>query len=198
MKINSYYIISIFLTFSCALFAQEEGDMKITTETVAVKKNKKIRPYEPLAPAKAAFYSAVLPGLGQAYNKQYWKIPIVYGALGAGIYFYADNTKKYNEVRDIFKRRLAGFRDDRFIDPVTGAERVTNDGLIALQRRFRRDQELSLLVTAGLYVLNIIDANVAAHLQQYNVSDDLSLKPQIQFDEFNYKPNYGLTLNYSF
>ena len=56
----------------------------------------------PLAPAKAAFYSAILPGLGQAYNKRYWKIPIVYAALGAGVYFIIDNNKKYNDYRDIY------------------------------------------------------------------------------------------------
>ncbi len=197
MKIKSYYILFIAVFFSITLSAQENEDLKITTEDVAVKSNKKIRPYNPLAPAKAAFYSAVLPGLGQAYNKQYWKIPLVYGALGAGAYFYIENTNNYNEIRDIYKRRLAGFRDDRFIAS-DGTELVTEEGLISLQRRYKRDQELSVLVTVGLYVLNIVDANVAAHLQQYNISKDLSLKPQIQFDQFDYKPNYGLTLNFNF
>ena len=69
---------------------------------------------DPLRPAKSAFYSAVLPGLGQAYNKKYWKIPIVYGALGAGIYFYKKNDTDYNRYRSAYKRRLAGFTDDEF------------------------------------------------------------------------------------
>mgnify|MGYP001417547654 FL=1 len=67
-----------------------------------------------LRPSKATFYSAVLPGLGQAYNKKYWKIPIVYGALGAGIYFYKKNDTDYNRYRSAYKRRLAGFTDDEF------------------------------------------------------------------------------------
>ena len=56
-------------------------------------------------PSKATFYSAVLPGLGQAYNKKYWKIPIVYGALASGIYFYKQNDKDYNRYRNAYKRR---------------------------------------------------------------------------------------------
>jgi hypothetical protein len=66
---------------------------------------------DPLTPAKAAFYSAVLPGLGQAYNKKYWKIPIVY-AIGTSLYFYLNSNKKYNQYRDAYKRRLEGYSDD--------------------------------------------------------------------------------------
>lgn len=189
---HAYIILILSILSSNMLFAQEEDSLKISTETreVAIKK-KKIRPYEPLAPAKAAFYSAVLPGLGQAYTGKYWKLPIVYAALGTGIYFYVDNTKNYNTVRDIYKRRLAGFTDDEFPN-------ITDDQLIQLQRRFRREQELSLLVTVGIYILNIIDANVTAHLQQYNISEDLSFKPKIHMNDFDAKPSYGLSLNYSF
>ena len=60
-----------------------------------------------LRPSKATFYSAVLPGLGQAYNKKYWKIPIVYGALATGLYFYNQNDNDYKRYRNAYKRRLA-------------------------------------------------------------------------------------------
>lgn len=72
-----------------------------------ISKEKDYKPYNALAPAKAAFYSAVLPGLGQAYNGRYWKIPIVYGGLGAGIYFYIKNDDQWNRYRDAYKARLA-------------------------------------------------------------------------------------------
>ncbi|WP_024768665.1 DUF5683 domain-containing protein [Aquimarina macrocephali] len=194
MKIKFFYIIFFVLLSIQNILSQENEELKVITEEVPVKKKKrerKIRPYEPLAPARAAFYSAVLPGLGQAYTKKYWKIPIVYAALGTGIYFYIDNNNKYNRFRDIYKRRLAGFTDDEFPN-------ITNDQLISLQERFRRDKELSLLITVGVYLLNIVDANVTAHLLQYNVTEDLSFKPKINFNEFNAKPNYGVSLNYSF
>ena len=144
---------------------------------------------DPLRPAKAAFYSAVLPGLGQAYNKKYWKIPLVYAAIGTGVYFYVDNNKQYNRVRDAYKRRLSGFEDDEF------QGRLTNDGLREAQKSFRRNKELSLLVTVGLYALNIIDANVDAHLLQYNVDDNLSFKPHYKIDEFDKKGTVGLTMS---
>jgi len=161
-----------------------EGLVIVPTDSVLVRKE-----IDPLRPAKAAFYSAVLPGLGQAYNKKYWKIPIVYAALGTGVYFYIDNNKQYNRVRDAYKRRLAGFDDDEF------KERFTNDGLIEAQKTFRRNKELSLLVTLGLYALNIIDANVDAHLLQYNVDDNLSFKPHYKIDELDNKGRVGLTMH---
>lgn len=152
--------------------------------------------YDPLAPARAAFYSAILPGLGQAYNKKYWKIPIAYAGLGVGVYFYIANDQQYDRYRSIYKRRLEGHRDDEFI--VNGVERVSNDGLIRAQRFYARNKEVSILVIAGIYALNIIDANVDAHLAQFNVSEDLSLKPSVNYDEFTGKTGYGLSLNLNF
>ncbi|WP_299252204.1 DUF5683 domain-containing protein [uncultured Lacinutrix sp.] len=161
-----------------------EGLVIVPADSALVRKE-----IDPLRPAKAAFYSAVLPGLGQAYNKKYWKIPIVYAALGTGIYFYIDNNKQYNRVRDAYKRRLAGFEDDEFQD------RLTDDGLIEAQKTLKSNKELSLLVTIGLYALNIIDANVDAHLLQYNVDENLSLKPHYKIDEFDKTGSFGLTMS---
>ena len=149
-------------------------------------------PIDPLAPSRAAFYSAVVPGLGQAYNKKYWKIPIIYAALGTSVYFYINNNKEYNRYRDAYKRRLAGYEDDEFIG------RVTDDGLRNAQKLYKRNKELSLLITVGIYALNIIDANVDAHLLQYNVDDNLTLTPHLKINELDAKTNLGLTLNFSF
>lgn len=146
---------------------------------------------DPLAPAQAAFYSAILPGLGQAYNKRYWKIPIVYGAMGASLYFYIDNNRKYHQYRDAYKRRLAGLPDEEF-------DFLDNNRLIAAQRFYQRNRDLSLLITAAFYILNIVDANVDAHLIQFNVNEKLSVSPEIYQNDFNYKPNLGVTLNYRF
>ena len=173
-------LVSINLSWS-----QETDGVLIMQDTV------KTEEINPLAPAKAAFYSAIIPGLGQAYNKKYWKIPIVYAALGIPIYFYFDNNKKYHQYRDAYKRRLAGFRDDEFQFLDTGR-------LIEGQRFYQRNRDLSLLLTAAFYILNIVDANVDAHLIQFNVSEKLSVTPEIYQNEFNYKPNLGLTVNYKF
>ncbi len=160
------------------------------------------KPIDPLRPAKAAFYSAILPGLGQAYNKKYWKIPIVFGALGTGIYFYIDNNNEYNRYRDAYKSRLAGFETDEFYFSADGTKlespRVTDDGLRRAQKLFRRNKEVSLLVTAAIYALNIIDANVDAHLTQYNVDENLSLSPHFKIRDVIAPSHVGLTLNFKF
>ena len=146
-----------------------------------------------LRPSKATFYSAVLPGLGQAYNKKYWKIPIVYGALGTGIYFYKQNNKDYNRYRNAYKRRLAGFTDDEFYGNGQYPS-ISDDGLIRAQNTLKRNKELSILVTVGLYILNIIDANVDAHLLQFNLDDNLSVRPSLQTNEINNNTNFGLLI----
>jgi len=179
------------------MHAQEDSLLVSPAENVLVEETLDYEPYDALAPARAAFYSAVLPGLGQAHNGKYWKIPIAYAGLGVGIYFYLDNDKQYDRYRSIYKRRLAGFTDDEFTTP-NGTQRVTDDGLIRAQRFYQRNKELSLLVIAGIYALNIIDANVDAHLQQFNVNEDLSLRPAVNFNEHTGKTGYGLSLNINF
>ncbi|TVZ25147.1 hypothetical protein JM83_0048 [Gillisia sp. Hel_I_86] len=188
-------IFFLFLATTLAVAQKDTLQVKTTSDTI-VEPKKDYKEYNPLAPAKAAFFSAVLPGLGQAYNGKYWKIPIAYAGLGIGIYFYLDNDKQYDRYRNAYKRRLAGFEDDEFI--VDGVTRVTTDGLIRAQKTLQRNKEVSLLVTAGIYILNIIDANVDAHLQQFNVREDLSFKPAVNFDEFSGKTRYGLSLNFNF
>ena len=93
-----------FFSGSTTVFSQKKTDA-----ILFAKDTLKSNDIDPLTPAKAAFYSAILPGLGQAYNKKYWKIPIVYGAIGTSMYFYLDSQKSYNQYRDEYKRRLEGF-----------------------------------------------------------------------------------------
>lgn len=164
----------------------------VQTENASLTRLKIDASYEPLSPSKAAFYSAVLPGLGQAYNGSYWKIPLVYGGLGAGVYFYKTNNDKFHEYREAYKRRLAGYEDDQF------QGRISDEGLIQAQKVFRRNKEVSIFFTIGWYILNIVDANVEAHLKQFNVDDNLSIKPDYNFDQSMGQSSYGLSLNYKF
>ena len=191
--LNKFSIVNA-LCFLCCVSIYGQDDQKTTTtDTLTAETITEIsEPINPLSPAKAAFYSAVLPGLGQAYNKKYWKIPIVYAALGTGVYFYVSNNKEYNRYRDAYKRRLAGFEDDEFFN------KVNLDGLQRAQKFYRKNKEISLLVTIGLYALNIIDANVDAHLLQYNVNDNLTLVPHFKVNELDAKSDVGLTLNFKF
>lgn len=209
--LNKFIIANIFTFLCCVSLIAQDGsskkkqvleDAEIPEEVVIDSIIKVRTPINPLSPAKAAFYSAILPGLGQAYNKKYWKIPIVYGAIGTGIYFYVTNNKEYNRYRDAFKSRLAGFTNDEFYFDAQGNQlptpRVTTEGLERAQKFFRKNKEISLLVTFGLYALNIIDANVDAHLLQYNIDENLSLAPHYKLHEFDRSGDVGLTLNFKF
>jgi hypothetical protein len=180
-------------TDSLKNFIAEQG---ITVEEVTKKA------VNPLAPSKAAFYSAVFPGLGQAYNKRYWKVPIVWGAIGTGVAVYMYNDDLYDRTRTAFKRRRAGFTDDEFYDRdpdddfIPTSPDLSTDALQSAQERYQRDRDLALLVTIALYALNIIDANVDAHLKQYNVSEDLSLhfEPYLGNHPINADASYGIGL----
>jgi Family of unknown function (DUF5683) len=197
---SKFIYVVTFCVFPFMIFAQNEDkstQVSLGDKNVVVQDTTSRKAIDPLSPSKAAFYSAILPGLGQAYNKKYWKIPLVYAALGTGIYFYIDNNNEYNRYRDAFKRRLAGFTDDEFYGSGT-TPNISNDGLIRAQRTLNRNKELSLLITVGIYILNIIDANVDAHLLQFNVDDNLALKPHFNFNEFDATTNLGLTLGFKF
>lgn len=187
MKKALFIFSFLFFVGNTAVFAQEEMSIIVSDSIKGTEIN-------PIAPAKAAFYSAILPGLGQAYNKKYWKIPIVYAALGTGIGIYAYNNKNYHNYRDEYKRRLAGTQNIN--DPKYNY--LSDQQLISAQRQFQKNRDLSLMVTVGIYILNIVEANVDAHLMQFNVNDNLSLRPDIYQNDLNYKQNLGLTLNYSF
>ena len=151
--------------------------------------------YDPLAPSRAAFYSAALPGLGQAYNKKYWKIPVIYAGIASGIYFYIKNDTDYNRFRDAYKRRLAGFTDDEFYGTGTTAA-ISNNRLIDAQKSTQRNKDVSIIVSIGFYLFNIIDANVDAHLRQYDISDDLSISPKLNTSNIA-QPSYGLSFRYT-
>jgi len=184
-------LLVLFLFFTASLIAQTTDTLSVEQKgQLVVKDSVSNIEYDPLAPSKAAFYSAVLPGLGQAYNKRYWKIPIVYAGIGTGIYFYIQNNEDYNRFRDAYKRRLAGFEDDEF-------QGISTDRLIDAQKNASRNRDVSLIVAIGFYVLNIVDANVDAHLRQFNVSQNLSMEPRLQLDPFNAQTTYGMafTLN---
>ena len=111
--------------------------------------------------------------------------------MGTSLYLYIDNKKKYNEYRDVYKKRLAGNPDPNYV-------KMSDTQLISAQEFYQRNASLSGLFVIGFYVLNIIDANVDAALIQFNVNQNLSVRPEITPDAVTFKSNVGLTLNYNF
>lgn len=141
----------------------------IGQDTSQIKKN-----FSRHSPRKATIYSAILPGLGQAYNRKYWKMPLIYAGFGTLGYFIHFNHGKYTLYRDEYIYR----RDNNSTVQSADLAIFSEDDLLLLKNYYRRNLEYSIVFTALLYVLNMIDANVDAHLLQFDISDDLSLRVQ--------------------
>lgn len=185
------YIVIILLLTSFGTVKAQQATPQITSEDII-----KSEGYNPLTPARASFYSAILPGLGQVYNKQAWKVPFVYGAMATSMYYFTINNESYKRYRTAFKIREAGYQDEFTNDD--GTTRISREGLISAQKTLKQNRETSLLLFIGFYVLQIVDASVSAHLLQFNVNDKISFDPQIYSDPNDNKPFVGLTFNYNF
>lgn len=146
------------------------------------------------SPHKAAIYSAILPGAGQVYNKKYWKVPLIYTAFGTGIYFIQYNYKNYIHYREAYKARVD--EDPLTIDQYVGL--YTDENLKYLRDFYRRNFELSCIVTGAIYILNIIDASVDAHLFYFQVDDDVSLRISSSFLSFLPEKNVFLKVTVNF
>ncbi len=145
-------------------------------------------------PTKAGLYSAVLPGLGQYYNKKYWKIPIVWGGIGTGVGVVLWNQKQYNRYRDAFIAQLNG-QPHEFSD-IPG---ISAEALGRTQDRAKRQRDYAIAITGLVYILNIVDAVVDAHLYEGRKDPDLALKPTVIYDEFGKQNSKaGLSLSYNF
>jgi len=190
---KKFYILLVLSSlFTINSFSQEEEIIVKAKDTIYTSPNE----FDMLSPAKAAFYSAILPGLGQAYNKKYWKIPFVYAALGTGVYFYDLNNTNYNRARTAYKLRLDNKPNE--FDGVGDNIYLSDDALTRAQESYKKDRDLSILVTVGLYVLQILEASTNAHLLQHNVDNNLTISPQIIKDATSNKSVVVASLNFKF
>ena len=185
--------LSLLLLFSISqllLHAQEpvrepvKEAVKITAKDSlpATKKsaNKYDSTFKAHSPRKAALRSAILPGLGQIYNKKYWKLPIIYGILGTsgGIFFY--NLKQYKDTRFAYRvkynMRVNGTDSALYSKIKDNLKPLGEESLRFYRNQYRRDIDYSALVFLLLWGLNVVDAAVDAHLKAFDVSPDLSLQ----------------------
>ncbi len=123
---------------------------------------------------KAALFSALIPGWGQAYNKKYWKIPIVYTGLATVGYFIYDNHNNYIICRDDYIRVY----NDPNAQIFNKDSAKTTSALLPRIDEYRRKRDLSVIVLFAVWGLNVVDANVDGHFFSFDVSDDLSLNLQ--------------------
>lgn len=146
------------------------------------------------SPTKAGLYSAVLPGLGQFYNKKYWKIPIVWGAVGTGIGIAIWNDNQYKRYRNAFVAELNGLPHE--FSNINGIDKTV---LGNAQDRSKRQRDYAIGITGLIYILNIVDAVVDAHLYEGRHDPDLALTPAVINDRFsNYESKAGLALTFRF
>lgn len=123
------------------------------------------------APTRAAMLSAVLPGMGQVYNGRYWKVPIIYAGFAGVVYAVNFNNTEYQFLRNAYIAKVDG--NPNTIDPFPNVEAYR---LEREMNRFRRFLEISYIAGAALYLLNILDASVDAHLLDFDVGDELTIR----------------------
>lgn len=158
---------------SDSLTTVQAGQVQVTADTT-IKSGRlpRKRNIPPRDPVKATWMAVGLPGLGQIYNRRYWKLPIVYGAFAGASYFLASNQIRFVRARDSYRAKigLSGYT----LHPDYAQNSATQ---IATDRDYyRRNRDIAIGVLAGVYLLQIVDAVVDAHLSTFDVSDDLSLQ----------------------
>lgn len=201
MNLKPFILILLFSFISGFVFAQNDSLTaqlfeKSDTLQISKKKIKQSPIYDPLAPSKAAFYSAIFPGMGQIYNKKYWKAPIVWGALALPVYYYQINNSSFKRYRNAYRLRKNGLVDEF---TVNGIEIASTQTLETAQVQLRQNRDMSLLTGVILYILQIVEASVNAHLMQFNTDDNLTIRPQLIFDPIRIEtPSIGLTFKYNF
>lgn len=172
-KSKLFLILRIALLFIAPLVKAQDTLIpvisKSTADTLVSTQNDTLKKKH--SPKKAAIMSAALPGLGQIYNRKYWKLPIIYGGLGTLGYLITFNSVQYSLYRKAYLAKI----DD---DPLTIDEYpfASEDGLLQRLNQHRRTRDMLIAGAVLVYALNIIDASVDAHLFEFDVSDDLSLR----------------------
>ena len=129
----------------------------------------RVQPFQP-NPKRSGLYSAILPGLGQLYNRQYWKVPVIYAGLGIATYFIVDNYNNYESYRKAYIGRINNpYPTDKYVGL------YTTDQLQQLQNDYNKYLDMTVLFTGLGYALQVIEAMTGAHLKNFDVSRDISM-----------------------
>lgn len=175
-------LLVFFSLLNMPIFTYAQKALKDTTvKDSTIKHNPKI----------AVICSAVVPGLGQVYNKKIWKVPIIYVGLGTLLYYWDHNNKQYQFYKESYIKK------DTLI---FGGTLVYGSNLIFWRDKFRRYRDLNMIGAVLLYILNVVDASVDANLFDFDVSDDLSMKiePEIKSILLQKNSSIGITCRINF
>lgn len=178
---------------------------RIVADTVSVESNVKVH-----SAHKASMYSLMFPGLGQAYNKKYWKIPILYLGIALDVYAINWNTKNYKKYKSAYQD-LSLYTDWKYRSEGSTLEEPTSKSYEKIFKTvdfettsqsddtyyktvfqngkdsYKHDRDLTYIILVGVYVLNIVDAAVDAHFSNFNVNDDLTIRvePAVSYSAFS-------------
>jgi hypothetical protein len=196
----------ISLLFLC-LFLQGKV-LALSTDSLTVKDSVVSKPLHKIIPRVATIRSLIFPGLGQAYNRQYWKLPLVAGAFVSLGMIANYNQVRYQKYRSFYYIVSPRTEDPSYIPPKTVSV-VYEDGLARdldvnqlkrINDGFRRNRDFTYIGMFVAWALNVVDANVSAHLKTFDVSDDITLqvKPILDFDPLSKGLVSSLTLSLNF
>lgn len=207
LEVKRYAVVALLvpaMLLPRATFGQVEGGQEVQVRDSVVH-----------PPSRAALYSTLLPGLGQAYNQRYWKLPLIYGGFAAFGYFIQSNNFRYKLYRDAYSVKYAVTQlksDDPEYetkkaelekDLYSAFQTVPIDRLQYYKNVYRRDRDFFIILTILFYGINILDASVDAHFFTYDISNDLSLKLQPYTDGWHASSaranaHVGLTFSLTF
>ncbi len=183
-------MIAILLSMSLFVYSQEIRSSQVsrvkTQDSVTISKH---------SPTAAMLYS-IIPGGGQIYNRQYWKVPIFYGLLDISGYF----LYKYASDMFLYRKEFINRRDGHTELLIPALAQYPDENILSMKQTAQRNMEIAIAATVIIYTLNFIDAMVYAHLYYFDVSDDLSLRwsPMVMPNPVNNSPTYGISLALNF
>ncbi|MBN8699946.1 MAG: hypothetical protein J0L54_10070 [Chitinophagales bacterium] len=186
-------LLILFTLFGASRTMAQQDSAKQKKNTNLFSKPDPAKAYNPRI---AMYRSAILPGWGQATNKKYWKIPVVYAALGTTTYIFFRNVKQYREARDAYINAIDGNQANDFQIPQPyysvkdQPERIKN-----FRNQVRQNVDYTVLFFILFWGLNVVDATVDAHLKTFDVSDDLSLRIRAGYSELAQTNGISLVLN---
>ncbi len=168
--------ISVFLICSCFSISLFSQNNKHISDSLLLKKHN---------PRTATIMSLCLPGLGQVYNRKYWKVPLVYAGFAAFGYFFNINNLKYKDFRSAYQF-ASGDSANRILNNNSMGyyKKYSVDGLKQGKDYYKRNRDLCVLLFGVWYALNIVDASVDANLFNYDINEDISLQLKPVFSNY--------------
>ena len=193
-------VFIVFFVPSIQLFAQKDTAVVKPVAKIIPKKEKvnifSIDTSKPYNPKVAILRSAIIPGWGQATNKKYWKMPIVYGALGTTAYIFFRNIKQFKEANAAYKNAIDGISsNDSLIPEPYYSVRNSPDRIKNFRNEVRQNVDYSVLFFIAFWGLNVVDAAVDAHLKTFDVGDNLSLQIKPGYSPMANTNGISLVLN---